>query len=176
MRCRANLARRDAVRERLRGVTDGVVIRTAAPLRFENYLGTHRGRWLEDDQFHGIPLFVTYNTLSAYQRHGDDFPKGVATDLRLTPGRTRRSAAMASGATRPTSTAGGCRILTSNAARMSYATSQRRCTVAPYNPAADWIFPTSGIATLMTFVSSRTAVWYSCSSICCTACWQSALA
>lgn len=37
-RCRANLARRAAARERLRGVTDGVIIRTATPLRFENGL------------------------------------------------------------------------------------------------------------------------------------------
>jgi hypothetical protein len=50
------------------------------------YLGTHRGRWLEDHQFSGVPLFVTYNTLSAYQRHGDDFPKGVATDYSIDSG------------------------------------------------------------------------------------------
>ena len=43
------------------------------------YLGTHRGRWLEDHAFQGTPLFVTYNTLSAYQRRGDEFPKGVVT-------------------------------------------------------------------------------------------------
>lgn len=50
------------------------------------YLGTHRGRWLEDHQFHGVPLFVTYNTLSAYQRHGDDFPKGIAADFAIDSG------------------------------------------------------------------------------------------
>lgn len=37
-RCRANLAHRAAVRQRLRGVTDGVVIRTAVLLPFENGL------------------------------------------------------------------------------------------------------------------------------------------
>lgn len=50
------------------------------------YLGTHRGRWLEDHRFAGIPLFVTYNTLSAYRRRGDDFPKGIATDYAIDSG------------------------------------------------------------------------------------------
>jgi hypothetical protein len=37
-RCRANLARSDAARQRLHGVTDGVVIRTGTPLQFANGL------------------------------------------------------------------------------------------------------------------------------------------
>jgi len=50
------------------------------------YLGTHRGRWLEDLQFHAVPLFVTYNLLSAYRRHGDAFPKGIAADYAIDSG------------------------------------------------------------------------------------------
>lgn len=50
------------------------------------YLGVHRGRWLEDHRFHGVPLFLTYNLLSQYRRHGDAFPKGIATDWALDSG------------------------------------------------------------------------------------------
>jgi hypothetical protein len=50
------------------------------------YLGVHRGRWLESHAFYGIPLFLTYNLLSGYRRHGDDFPKGIATDYAIDSG------------------------------------------------------------------------------------------
>jgi hypothetical protein len=43
-RCRANLDHRNAIREKLRGVTAGVVIRTTTPLHFENGMQADRFR------------------------------------------------------------------------------------------------------------------------------------